>query len=181
MDATLGLLWLVTNLADLTVNHCPEGCLRTEIITPQVVYQVGELQSDELEGVNEFYVGYDSHRRRGPSRPTYGLSVTSDGSAWFGVGGKWSSEHGYDSPFFIETSMMPGFYRQGDGADLDGILQFRAALGLGYMFENGSKLMVVYDSMSNADFFDDSPSRETLSIRWTTNWEGPSLRSRMGW
>lgn len=76
---------------------------------------------------------------------------------------------------------MPGFYRQGDGADLDGIVQFRAALGLGYTFENGSKLTVVYDSMSNADFFDDSPSRETLSIRWTTNWEGPSLRSRLGW
>ena len=180
MDSALGLIWWLTSVTDMTLNDCPNGCLRTEKQEPQIFYQLGQLQSDEFEDANEFYLGYDSHRRRGPSRPTYGLAITSDGAAWFGIGGKWSSQYVYDSPFFVETSLMPGLYSQGDGADLDGVLQFRAALGLGYTFDNGSNLTVVYDTMSNADFFDDSPVRETLSIRWTTNWEGASLRSRLG-
>ena len=71
---------------------------------------------------------------------------------------------------FIETSMMPGFYKQGDGIDLDGTLQFRSALGVGYAFDNGSKVTVTYDSMSNGNFRDSSPSRETLAIRWSTHW-----------
>ena len=170
MDGTLALVWLLTSLTDMAVNDCPNGCLRTEKQEPQIFYQLGQLQTGDFQGTNEFYLGYDSHRRRGPSRPTYGLSLTSDGAAWFGIGGKWSSKYVYDSPLFVETSLMPGFYRQGDGADLEGVLQFRAAIGIGYTFENDSNLTIVYDSMSNADFFDDSPSRETLSIRWTTNW-----------
>ena len=172
MDSALGLIWLVTSLTDMALNDCPSGCLRTEKQEPQIFYQLGQLQSDEFQTANEFYLGYDSHRRRGPSRPTYGLSFTTDGAAWFGVGGKWSSKYVYDSPLFIETSLMPGLYWQGDGADLDGTLQFRGALGIGYTFDNGSNLTIVYDSMSNADIFDDSPSRETIAIRWTTNWEG---------
>ena len=170
MDGTLALVWLLTSLTDMAVNDCPNGCLRTEKQEPQIFYQLGQLQTDDFQGTNEFYLGYDSHRRRGPSRPTYGLSLTSDGAAWFGIGGKWSSKYVYDSPLFVETSLMPGFYRQGDGADLEGVLQFRAAIGIGYTFDNDTNLTIVYDSMSNADFFDNSPSRDTLSIRWTTNW-----------
>ena len=181
MDSAIGLIWWLTSLTDMALNDCPNGCLRTEKHEPQIFYQLGQLQSDEFQSANEFYLGYDSHRRRGPSRPTYGLSLTSDGAAWFGIGGKWSSQYVYDTPFFIETSLMPGLYRQGDGADLDGFLQFRAGIGIGYTFDNGSNLTITYDSMSNADFFDDSPIRETLAIRWTTNWEGASLRSRLGW
>ncbi len=171
MDGTLGLIWLLTSFTDMALNDCPSGCLDTEKQAPQVLYQLGNLQSDGFQSEYEAYLGYDSHRRRGPFRPTYGLSLTTDGAAWFGIGWKWSTQYVYDTPLFIETSMMPGVYRQGDGADLDGTLQFRSAFGIGYTFENGSKVTISYDSMSNADFRDGSPSRETLAIRWSTNWE----------
>jgi len=124
MDSTLGLIWLLTSFTDMAVNDCPRDCLDTEKHAPQVLYQLGNLQSDGFQNENEAYLGYDSHRRRGPFRPTYGLSFTTDGAAWFGIGWKWSTQYVYDTPFFIETSMMPGLYRQGDGADLDGTLHY---------------------------------------------------------
>ncbi|MEL7179147.1 MAG: hypothetical protein AAFN63_04890, partial [Pseudomonadota bacterium] len=75
MDGTLGLIWLLTTFTDMAINDCPDGCLRTEMQEPQIFYQLGQLQSDEFQSATEFYLGYDSHRRRGPSRPTYGLSL----------------------------------------------------------------------------------------------------------
>ena len=124
MDVTLGLIWWLTSLTDMTLNDCPNGCLRTEKQEPQLFYQLGQLQSDEFQSANEFYLGYDSHRRRGPFRPTYGLSLTTDGAAWFGIGGEWSSPYGYDTPLFIAAPLVPGFFRPSDGAALYGGLPF---------------------------------------------------------
>ncbi len=40
MDGTLGLIWLLTSLTDMTLNDCPNGCLRTERQEPQIFYQL---------------------------------------------------------------------------------------------------------------------------------------------
>lgn len=170
MDGTIALIWLITSLGDMTLNDCPEGCLKTEKLQPQIFYQFADVQFNEESIAEEFYLGYDSHRRRGPFRPTYGLSLTSEGSAWFGIGWKWSSQYIVDSPLFIETSMMPGVYSQGDGPDLGGNLQFRSAFGVGYEFDNGSMITVSYDHRSNADTQALNPGLETLSIRYTVDW-----------
>jgi hypothetical protein len=171
MDGTLAFIWLITSLTDMTLDDCPDGCLKTEKFAPEIFYQFADVQFNDDSIAEEFYLGYDSHRRRGPFRPTYGLSLTTEGSAWFGIGWKWSSQYVYDSPLFVETSMMPGFYAQRDGPDLGGTLQFRSALGVGYEFDNGSSLTVSYDHRSNADTNPVNPGLETLSIRYGMVWE----------
>ncbi|MDE0984033.1 MAG: acyloxyacyl hydrolase [Yoonia sp.] len=50
------------------------------------------------------------------------------------MGAKWTTQSLSNSPFFIEASLMPGYYAQGDGPDLGGSLQFRSSLGAGYAF-----------------------------------------------
>jgi hypothetical protein len=169
MDGTLALIWLISSLTDMTLNDCPTDCLDTEKLEPQIFYQFADVQFNEKSIGEEFYLGYDSHRRRGPFRPTYGLSLTSEGDAWFGIGWKWSSQYVNDSPLFIETSMMPGAFMQGDGPDIGGALQFRSAIGVGYEFDNGSKVTISYDHRSNADTQKINPGLETLSIRYAVN------------
>lgn len=171
MDGTLALIWFLTSFGDMIVNDCPKDCLDTRKQDPKIFYQFADVQFNEDSIAEEFYLGYDSHRRRGPFRPTYGLSLTTEGSAWFGIGWKWSSQYVYDSPFFVETSLMPGIYAKGDGPDLGGIWQFRSALGVGYEFEDGSSLTVSYDHRSNADTQAINPGLETLSIRYGLVWE----------
>ena len=180
MDGTLALIWLLTSLTDMTVNDCPNrGCLTGEDAPARLSYQLADVQFNEVSIAEEFYMGYDSHRRKGPFQPTYGLSLTTDGSAWFGVGWKWTSQNVYDSPFFIETSMMPGLYAPREGVDLGGALQFRSAFGVGYEFDNGSTITVAYDHRSNADTQARNPGLETLSIRYQVAWEkGPQIWSR---
>lgn len=171
MDGTLALIWLVTSLGDMAINDCPDGCLKVEKVQPRVSYQFADVQFNEESIGQEFYLGYDSHRQPGPFNPTYGLSVTTDGAAWFGIGWKWTSQNVVDSPLFIETSLMPGVFYQGDGPDLGGNLQFRSALGVGYEFDNGNTLTVSYDHRSNADTQALNPGLETLSIRYAVTWD----------
>ena len=171
MDGTLALIWLLTSVGDMVINDCPEGCLKTVRSEPRISYQIADVQFDEDSIAREFYLGYDSHRSKGPFRPTYGLSLTTEGAAWFGIGWKWSSQNIYDSPLFIETSLMPGVFTPGDGPDLGGNVQFRSAFGIGYEFDNGSTLSVLYDHRSNADTQALNPGLETLAIRYSVYWE----------
>ena len=179
MDGTLAVIWLLTSLGDMALNDCPNGCLKTEKLQPRLSYQVGDVQFNVESIGEEFYFGYDSHRRRGPFRPTYGLSVTTDGAAWFGIGWKWSTQYIVDSPFYIETLLMPGVFSQGDGPDLGGNLQFRSAFGVGYEFDNGNTLTVSYDHRSNADTQALNPGLETLSIRYAVKWDQSRGRFRV--
>lgn len=78
----------------------------------------------------ELYIGFDSGRSYGPFQPTFGISGTADGDMWMGAGAKWTSKNIGLGPFFVEASLMPGIYAQGDGPDLGGALQFRSAVGL---------------------------------------------------
>lgn len=180
MDGTLAVIFLLTSLSDMAVNDCPnDGCLVKESAQARLSYQFADVQFNDDSIAEEFYMGYDSHRRSGPFQPTYGLSLTTDGSAWFGVGWKWTSQTVFDSPLFVETSLMPGFYAQREGPDLGGSLQFRSAFGVGYEFDNGSTLTIAYDHRSNADTQSLNPGLETLSIRYGVVWDnGPQLLSR---
>lgn len=171
MDGTLALIWLITSLGDMAINDCPDGCLIKRPATARLSYQIADVQFNEESIATEAYFGYDSHRRKGPAQPTYGLSITTDQSVWFGVGWKWTSGNVFDGPLFVETSLMPGIYWQNDGPDLGGHLQFRSAFGVGYEFDNGSTLTVSYDHRSNADTQPINPGLETLSIRYAVKWD----------
>ncbi|MFG5384568.1 acyloxyacyl hydrolase [Yoonia sp. R2-816] len=55
---------------------------------------------------------------------------------------------------------------RGDGPDLGGEVHFRAAIGAGYEFDNGSTLTLSWDHWSNGDTRATNPGLENLSIRY---------------
>ena len=166
MDGTFAVLFIVAGLSDMAINDCPTGCLQQSSAPPQFNIQAADVIFQENSIGQEVYVGYDTGQSYGPFATTYGASSTADGDLWIGVGAKWTSKNIISSPFFVELSLMPGLYAQGDGPDIGGALQFRSALGAGYEFNNGATLSVLFDHRSNADTQDLNPGLETLGIRY---------------
>ncbi len=166
MDGALAVIFIVTGLTDMALNDCPTGCLQSSDAVSRLSVQGAEVifQSETID--EEIYVGYDLPTGYGPFQPTIGASITGDGGAWIGAGAKWNSQGVIGSPFFIESSLMPGIYHDNDSPDLGGALQFRSAIGLGYTFENGATLTVLYDHRSNADTQSINPGLETFSLRY---------------
>lgn len=105
------------------------------------------------------------------SRAGYSLAgaaqIDGDGDVFVGVGvyALWSIGEG---PWFVEGSFMPGYYDQGSGGTpLDGNLQFRTLLGVGYKLTDSSRISLAIDHKSNADIEDTNPGSETLVVRYT--------------
>lgn len=93
--------------------------------------------------------------------------VDGDSDVFVGVGvhAHWSVG---DGPWYVEGSWMPGYYDQGSGGSpLDGNLQFRTLLGVGYELSATRKISVAVDHTSNADIEDTNPGSETLSVRYS--------------
>ncbi|PUB12737.1 acyloxyacyl hydrolase [Yoonia sediminilitoris] len=171
MDGTLAVIWLLTSLTDMGFNDCPTGCLREKAQTQRLSFSAADVQFQDESISEELYIGLDANRSFGPFQPTMGGSVTNDGDLWFGAGAKWTSQQVFDVPLFVETSLMPGVYKSGDGPDIGGALQFRSAFGVGYSFDSGATLTVLYDHRSNADSQPLNPGLETLSIRYAISLE----------
>jgi hypothetical protein len=165
MDGTLAALFFLIGLGDMTLSDCPTGCLAVRQAPARATLQWGEVQFQDAGIGHEAYGGYDLGRTYGPFQPTAGVSVTDEGAAWAGIGAKWTSARHIPGPLFLEASFMPGFYVQGDGPDLGGALHFRSAIGLGYAFDNGATLTLLYDHRSNGDTQVLNPGLETLGLR----------------
>ncbi len=166
MDGTLAVIFIVAGLSDMVVNDCPTGCLAQSAAEARLGIQAADVIFHEETISQELYIGYDSGRSYGPFQPTFGISGTTDGDMWMGAGAKWTSRNISAGPFFVEASLMPGIYAQGDGPDLGGALQFRSALGAGYEFDNGATLALLFSHRSNAELQDTNPGLETLSLRY---------------
>ncbi|MCG3267724.1 acyloxyacyl hydrolase [Yoonia sp. I 8.24] len=167
MDGSLAIIFLITSLTDMGLNDCrTDGCLTQDTATARLSFQVADMEFQEEIISEEVYFGYDMDRRYGPFQPTFGASIGSNGATWVGAGFKWTSADAIDSPFFIETSLMPGYYHRGDGPDLGGNLHFRSAFGIGYEFDSGATLSLHYDHRSNADTQDLNPGLETIALRY---------------
>lgn len=165
MNGTLAAIFLLASLTDMALNDCPTGCMTPEDATARLSFQLARVEfQTEIIG-DEVYVGYDLGTAYGPFQPTIGASVTDMGDAWVGIGAKWTTQSIIDGPFFVEASLMPGYYAKGDGPDLGGSLQFRASLGAGFEFDNGVTVLASYDHRSNADTQDLNPGLETIAVR----------------
>lgn len=104
------------------------------------------------------------------SRTAYSFAVAaqfdSDQDVFLGAGlsAQW---HVKDSPWFIEGSFMPGLYTKGtDGTPLNGKVQFRTLIGLGYELNDTSRVSLALDHKSNARLKSPNPGSETLVIRY---------------
>ncbi|WP_106744185.1 acyloxyacyl hydrolase [Yoonia maritima] len=167
MDGSLALIFLITSLTDMGLNDCKTGrCLQEYDASARISLQGGQVLFQEEQQSEEVYFGYDLPRQFGPFQPTIGASLTDENGLWVGAGFKWTSQDMIAGPLFLETSLMPGLYSRGNGPDLGGSLHFRSALGLGYRFDNGGTLALLYDHRSNGDTQNLNPGLETIAIRY---------------
>ena len=166
-DSTFAWIFILVSATDGYLNDCPTDCFQQTDAPARIHLQFGDTLYQEESIGDELFISYDLPKRIGPLQPTLGMSLTSDNDLWVGAGAKWSTERISDSPIFIETSVMPGFYMQGDGPDLGFPLQWRGALGAGIKFGDVGSLSVFLDHRSNADLAELNPGIETVGIRFS--------------
>ncbi|WP_458790489.1 acyloxyacyl hydrolase [Yoonia sp. MH D7] len=165
MDGTLAAIFLVASLTDMALTDCKTGCLAPAQDATRLTFQVAQIDFNKMQVGHEVMVGYDYGTSYGPFQPTFGAALSDMGDVWIGAGAKWTTQDLIDGPLFVEASLMPGYFKRGDGPDIGGALQFRSALGLGYEFSNGVTLLAAYDHRSNADTQKLNPGLETISLR----------------
>lgn len=87
----------------------------------------------------------------------------SDLFAGAGVALRWS----WDGGWFVDFSLMPGYYDEGlPGNDLGSDLEFRSLLGLGYQFQSGQSVSLAVTHKSNASLDNVNPGADAVLLRW---------------
>ncbi len=93
------------------------------------------------------------------------LSVDTDGDTHVGAG--LIGLYTFADRWFIEGSVMPGYYSESNERnDLGGSFQIRSLLGLGYTLESGNKLSAAITHISNASTQEDNPGVNALLLRY---------------
>ncbi|SDE13739.1 acyloxyacyl hydrolase [Limimaricola pyoseonensis] len=166
MDAAIALLFAATGFGQMALEHCPNaGCFALQPAQGRQAVQVGNLLFQEEEIGEEIYLQHHFARRYGPFQPLTGLSVSSHGDVWAGIGVAWTGD--LPGPGYLETSLMPGVYLQADGPDLGHPVEFRSSIGVGVEFGGGARLSMHYDHRSNADISGTNPGLESLGVRFS--------------
>lgn len=168
MDGTLAILFLLTGLIDMWVNHCDRGCVKPAIEIARHTVSAGSLifEADSVGG--EVYYRHDLPVSFGPFRPVVGLSVDSLGDVWIGAGAV--NEFRMPSgPGFAELSFIPGWWmRSEDGPRLGYPVEFRSGLEAGIYRETGERIGVSLDHRSNGElsYPIPNPGLETILLRY---------------
>lgn len=97
----------------------------------------------------------------------WGLSTFLDTARDFHVGAGIVGTYEFSGRWFLEGSVMPGFYEEGDeDNDLGGDFQIRSLIGIGYSLESGNKVSVALAHLSNASTNDDNPDANAIFLRF---------------
>lgn len=98
-------------------------------------------------------------------KPWGAIEATTNATFWVGGGLSydfWATEHIYITP-----SLGAGLYRHGAGdKDLNGFLQFRTGIELGYVLKNQSRIGLSLSHTSNAGLRDKNPGAETIAVTY---------------
>ncbi|WP_170339911.1 acyloxyacyl hydrolase [Ruegeria arenilitoris] len=96
------------------------------------------------------------------------LSVDEDGNTHIGAGviGIYS----FADRWFVEGSVMPGFYSEANELnDLGGSFEIRSLFGLGYTLNNGNDISLAVTHKSNASTQEENPGVNALLLRYHLN------------
>ncbi len=94
-----------------------------------------------------------------------GVGADTDGSAW--IGGGVVAKAPLSNRWFVEASVMPGYYHAATAkADLGSDFEVRSLLGLGYRFDNGSALSLAAGHVSNASIGHMNPGMNGIMLRY---------------
>lgn len=98
-------------------------------------------------------------------KPVVGVLATSD-SAVMGYAGVLVDIY-FGRRWVLTPSFTPGLYREGDGKDLGGPIEFKSQLELSYRFDNRSRLGIGISHISNASIYDSNPGTETVFLTYS--------------
>ena len=165
MDGTLAVLFLVAGVTDMSLNYCgTDGCLAESAEQSRLSISGGDVQFQDDSIGEEVYLRYEFGHTYGPFQPAAGASVTSDRDTWIGLGATYSKHFAHDHAY-LQLSLMPGLYAQGNGPDLGHVIEFRSGIELGYETRGGMRFGISYDHRSNAELDSVNPGLETVQFR----------------
>ena len=99
-------------------------------------------------------------------RPTIGFHVSSDSSLYGYAGIHWDVPL-IDNQLYIIPNFVAGAYKEGDGKDLGGTIEFTSGIELAYQFNNAHRLGVAFNHISNASIYDRNPGAETVKVSYS--------------
>ena len=166
MNGILAVLFVILGPTQMWTSYCDTGCLAQSPADRGWTLSVNRTIFEGDYIGSELYARYDLGHKYGPFQPVFGASITDTGDIWIGNGAAIEWTFGRQDRAFMELSLLPGFYSQGSGPDLGGLLEARSGIAMGYEFSNGGKLAVSFDHRSNADIYGTNPGLETLGVSY---------------
>ncbi|WP_170517753.1 acyloxyacyl hydrolase [Ruegeria atlantica] len=98
---------------------------------------------------------------------TWGSALTVDTAGDIHIGIGLIGIYGFAERWFVEGSVMPGYFSEGEGRnDLGGEFQIRTLLGLGYTLDSGNKVSLAITHKSNASTQDNNPGVNSALLRY---------------
>lgn len=112
-----------------------------------------------------FQIEYLSGKKLWVFNPFAGLMGTLD-SAVYGYGGL-AYDLKLSDHWVLTPSLAAGIYARGDGRDLGSPIEFRSALALDYVFDNGVRAGLQFFHISNAGLTEQNPGTEVLMATYS--------------
>ncbi|MES0825915.1 acyloxyacyl hydrolase [Ruegeria sp. SCP11] len=98
---------------------------------------------------------------------TWGSALTVDTASNVHIGIGLIGFYTFADRWFLEGSVMPGYFAEGDDLnDLGGEFQIRSLLGVGYTLNSGNKISAAITHKSNASTNDDNPGVNSALLRY---------------
>ena len=96
-----------------------------------------------------------------------GAALESDGESDLFIGAGLAANWSLRNDWFVEASVMPGYYDAASSANrLGGDFQIRSLLGVGRVLPNGNAISVAAQHKSNASTNDFNPGVNALLVRY---------------
>jgi len=94
-------------------------------------------------------------------------SVAADSTGDLFVGAGLAGLYALDRRWFIEASVLPGYFRASDPENsLGSDFEIRSLLGIGYTLGSGSSLSLAIAHISNASTSSVNPGANGIQLRW---------------
>jgi hypothetical protein len=155
--ARSGAAALVCGLLAVSVLAAPARAADKDLLT------LGAGYFDVVSGEDDAFAAqleYLSARKLWVFNPFAGLMGTTDSSI-YGYGGI-AYDLKLSDHWLLTPSIAVGVYAQGDGRDLGSPVEFRSAIALDYLFDNGVRAGLQFYHMSNAGLSEQNPGTEVL-------------------
>lgn len=140
------------------------SALRQDYLTPYA--GVFDLTNNNPRNLAQFGLEYRFRDVFYGLRPTLGVNADVKGGAYAYGGINWEIPLG-SSAFVLIPNFMAGAYRQGDGKDLGGAIEFRSGIELDYQLANAHRIGIAFNHISNASIYDKNPGAETVLVNYS--------------